>query len=311
MAQISPKLFSKDLAAEIFPMNVFYTKGFKDTAAGDVDSVDIPIAGAIGEAGSGTPTLPLAITERTDTVKNYPLIQIWSSPILVKREEDIVLNYNKQQDVARAMGEAIATKAADYTANAWAPTGAGVNILGTTGSARAVTLSGATGNRKAIAKADFLSVRKAFQKQNIADLGSIICVLTPDQYDDVLNIADFVDYEKTGVVSKLEQGIIGRILGFDIMVRWNETLGSIGLHYATDGVTKKANGTVAATDCPAALFFHPNFVRYAEAFPETIINRKAPGYLGGTILEAVVRYGAALSRGDKRGVVALVETTTT
>lgn len=305
MAQISPKLFSKDLASQIFSDNTFYTKAFKDVAAGNVDSVDIPIAGNLSDASSGTPSLPLSIGTRTDDVKNYPLTQIWASPILVKREEDIVLNYNKQLDIARAMGEAISTKAADYAANAWGPAAAQIT---TTGTARATTLVGATGNRKAITKADLLRVRNAFMKQNI-NLNGLIAVVTPDQYNDILGIAEFVDFEKVGQTSKLESGILGRILGFDVMVRWNESLGSVGLHYTADGQTKKANGTVAATDSPAALFFQPTMVRYAEAFPETIINRKAPGYLGGTIIESVVRFGATQSRGDGRGVVALVEGT--
>jgi len=307
MAQISPKHFSQDLAKQIFPDNVFYTKGFKDIAAGNVDSVDIPIAGNIGEAGIGAPVLPLTIGVRTDDVKNYPLTQIYASPILVKREEDIVLNYNKQLDIVRAMGHAISTKAADYTANAWAPTVTGNKVM-TTGTTRATTLIGATGNRKMILKADLLAVKQRFLKQNI-NLDGLIGVVTPDQYNDILLIAEFIDFEKTGVESKLKEGIIGRILGIDIMVRWNDALGSIGVHYTSDGVTKKANGVVASTDAPSALFFQPNLVRYAEAFPETIINRKAAGYLGGTIIEALVRYGATLSRSDEKGVVALIEAT--
>ena len=310
MAQISPKLFSQDLAKQIFPENVFYTKAMKDIAAGNVDSVDIPIAGNIGEAKTGNPSLPLQIKEREDSVKNYILTQIYADPILIKREEDIVLNYNKQLDIARAQGDAMATKAANYAANAWGATGgtSGGKILLTTGSARATSLVGATGNRKAIALADFINVRKAFMKQNINPVG-IIGVLTPDQYTDILNIAEFRDYDKLGVMSKLESGIVGRILGFEIMVRYDSTLGSVGLHYTADGATKKANGTVATTDSPAALFFHPNYVRYAEAFPETIINRKPAGYLGGTVIESVVRFGATQSRGDGVGVISLVEGT--
>ena len=307
MAQISPKLFSKDLARELFPMNSFYVKAFKDIAAGNVNSVDIPIAGALGEAGIGNPSYPLAVAERTDDVKNYPLTQIYASPILVTREEDIVLNYNKQQDVARAMGEGMATKAADYAANAWGPTAAASILLTSGTGTRTTSLTGASGVRKVITKADLIAVRKAFMKQNLPNLNGMIAVLTPDQYDDIINLVEFVDYEKTGAVSKLESGILGRILGFEIMVRWNNALGSIGLHYAPSTKTKKDNGTVAATDSPAALFFHPNYVRYAEAFPDTIINRNVPGYLGGTILEAVVRFGATQSRGDGKGVIALVE----
>lgn len=306
MAQISPKHFSKDLAVQIFPENVFYTKGFKDTAAGNVDSVDIPIAGAIGAAGAGHPALPVAITERTDDVKNYPLTQLYAAPVLIKREEDIVLNYNKQLDVARAMGQSIATKAADYAINAWGATNA-TYIIKTTGSARATGLIGATGNRKALTKADLLKVKQAALKMNIAQTGWI-GVITPEQHDDLLNIAEFVDYEKTGRDSKLTEGFVGRLLGFEFMIRWNDTTGSTGLHYTAAGAAKKAfDAAVEATDCPAAIFFHPDYVRYAEAFPETIINRKPAGYLGGTIIEAVVRFGATQSRGDGKGVISLVE----
>lgn len=309
MAQISPKLFSRDLATQIFPSNVFYTKGFKDTAAGNVDSVDIPLAGNIGSAKIGHPSLPVAIVEREDDVKNYPLTQIYAEPVLIKREEDIVLNYNKQLDIARAMGEAISTQAADYAAQAWGATATGY-LLETTGTGRATTLVGATGNRKAIAKADLIKVRNAILKMNIQQTGWI-GVITPDQHNDLLGIADFVDYEKTGVESKLKEGIIGRLLGIDFMVRWNDTFGSIGLHYTSSGVKKALNAAIEATDSPAAMFFHPNYVRYAEAFPETIINRKPAGYLGGTIIEAVVRFGATQSRGDGRGVISLVEKVTT
>ena len=310
MAQISPKLFSKDLAVEIFPANVFYTKGFKDIAAGDVTSVDIPIAGNIGTAKKGHPTLPLTIKQRSDSVLNYALTQLYCDPVFVPREEDIVLNYSKQLDLTRAMGESISSLAADLTANIWGVTGSTTSgrVVMTTGTARATDLVGASGNRKAITKADFLNVRKAFMKQNIP-LNGIIAVVTPQQYTDILGIAEFVDFEKTGVMTKLAEGVVGRILGFDIMVRWNETLGSIGLHYDATGANKKDLASVDATDAPAALFFHPRYVRYAEAFPETIINRKPAGYLGGTIIEAVVRYGASHSRTDQRGVVVLVEAT--
>lgn len=305
MAQISPKLFSKDLATEIFPSNVFYTKGQKDTAAGNVDSVDIPLAGAIGEAKIGRPALPVAITQREDSVKNYPLVQVYAEPKLIEREEDIVLNYNKQLDISRAMGQAISTKVADYAAQAWGASETGY-VLSTSGTSRTATITGGTGNRKGIAKADLIKVRNAIMKMNIEQTGWL-AVITPEMHNDLLAIADFVDFEKTGVQSKLAEGIIGRLLGIDFIVRWNGASGSAGLIYNVDGAKKALDAEPATNDRAAAMFFHPNYVRYAEAFPETIINRKPAGYLGGTIIEAVVRFGATQSRGDGRGVLSLVE----
>lgn len=307
MAQISPKVYGKDLQKEIFPDNAFYTKGMKDEAASNATAVQIPIAGNIGKAKTGNPQLPVAIGEREDDVKEYPLIQVYAEPVLVQREEDIVLSYNKQQDIVRVQGEAMSTAMADMTAYKWGADNTNF-IIGTTGAARATTLVGATGTRKAITKDDLIKVRQLFMRQNIRDINGIIALLTPDQYADILKIADFTDYEKTGVTSKLIEGIVGRVCGFDIMVRWNADLGSIGLSYNKAATAKVDNDAITA-DCNAsAMFFHPAYVRYAEAFPEVIINRKPAGYLGATIIESVVRYGATQNRKDGRGVVSLVET---
>ena len=303
MAQISPKVFSKELQSILYPDNVFYTKGTKDTAAANATSVDIPQAGTIAVAADGSPVLPLTILERTDAVKNYVMEQLYVSPYMVTREEDIALSYDKTKSIVDAQGLAIQTLAASKCANAWGPATA---TISTTGAARTSTLISSTGTRRCIAKADILAVKKAFQKMNGFGMG-IIGVITPDQHDDMLNIADFVDYEKTGNETKLKEGIIGRLMGIDFMVRWDDVIGSIGLHYSKNGNTKKDNGTVAADDRAAALFFNPKAVRYVFSYPETIINRKPAGYLGATIIESVVRFGATANRTDGKGVVSLVE----
>lgn len=303
MAQISPKVFSKDLQKVMYPDNVFYTKAVKDVPAANATSVDIPQSATIVRAQDGTPVYPLSFKQTEDGVKNYTLGQLYVDPYLVEREEELVLSYDKAKSLIEQQGMAIATMAANKCAYNWAPDAAS---LSTTGTTRATTLVGSTGTRKGIAKADILAVKKAFAKQNISTVG-IIGVITPDQHDDMLNIADFVDYEKTGQESKLKEGIIGRLMGIDFMVRWDDGYGSIGLQYNKLGTAKVANGTEAADNRAAALFFAPKHVRYAFAYPETIINRKPAGYLGATIIESVVRFGASANRNDGKGVVSLVE----
>lgn len=305
MAQISPKVFSKDLQAVMFPDNAFYTKAIKDTPAENATSVDIPQSAAIVRAKDGTPVYPLQFKQTEDGIKNYTLEQLYVDPYLVEREEEIVLSYDKAKSIIDQQGMAIVTLAANKCAYNWAPTAATLSTTGAT--ARATTLVGSTGTRKPIAKADILAVKKAFAKQNISTVG-LIGVLTPDQHDDMLQIAEFVDYDKTGNETKLKEGVIGRMLGIDFMVRWDEGYGSIGLQYNKAHAAKVANGTEAADNCAAALFFHPQHVRFAFAYPETIINRKPAGYLGATIIESVVRFGASANRNDGKGVVSLAET---
>ena len=151
MAQISPIKFSKELQKELFPDNSFYKKSRVETGIGaSVESVEIPIAGDVGAAKSGNPTLPVPITAREDNKKSYSVEQLYTSPYVVTREEDIVLNYDKIKDLAQSLALSINTRAADIAATEWGATLAS-NIVRSTGStSRASDVTGTTGNRKRI-----------------------------------------------------------------------------------------------------------------------------------------------------------------
>jgi len=311
MAQINPIKFSKELQKQLFPDNSFYKKSRTETGIGaSVETVEIPVSGDVGAAKSGNPTLPLAINTRTDTKKSYPVEQLYTNPYLVTREEDIVLNYSKFTDLANSLAMSLNTRAANIAATEWGAT-LSTNIVRTTGSTgRSTAVTGTTGNRKPIVKANMLDVRNLFNRMNLPDMGrgSIWGILTPDMVDDLLNINEFVDSDKTGELSKLKNGEIGYILGMNLLMR-NNDVGSTGIMYNVDATTKRTvDETLATTDNAAAIFFHKSMVRHAEGHAETIINRKPAGYLGGTIVESVVRFGATYDRPDQKGIVALVET---
>jgi len=311
MIQINPIKFSKELQKQLFPDNSFYKKSRTETGIGaSVETVEIPVSGDVGAAKSGNPTLPLAINTKTDTKKSYPVEQLYTNPYLVTREEDIVLNYSKFTDLANSLAMSLNTRAANIAATEWGAT-LSTNIVRTTGSTgRSTAVTGTTGNRKPIVKANMLDVRNLFNRMNLPDMGrgSIWGILTPDMVDDLLNINEFVDSDKTGELSKLKNGEIGYILGMNLLMR-NNDVGSTGIMYNVDATTKRTvDETLATTDNAAAIFFHKSMVRHAEGHAETIINRKPAGYLGGTIVESVVRFGATYDRPDQKGIVALVET---
>lgn len=315
MAQISPKKFSTELQKQLFPDNSFYKKSRTETGIGpDVENVDIPVSGDVSAAKSGQPaTLPLTVETRQDSIQSYPVEQLYHKPVLVNREEQIVLNYNKLQDVAQACAMSLNTRAGNIAATNWAADPAVGNVLQMTGSARPSTVTGTTGNRTSIAKNDILAVRRAFNKMNLPNLGraSLFGLLTPEMVDDLLKIPEFVDYDKTGEVSKLLNGEIGFIAGFNLMMR-NNDLGHAGVMYSEDAtlasiVKRGVDEAIQATDNAAAIFWHASMVRHAEGNAATIINRDVPGYLGGAIIENVVRFGATFDRPDQKGIFTLIE----
>lgn len=312
MAEMKPIKFSKELQKQLFPDNSFYKKSMIDGGiAPDVETVEIPIAGLIPEAQVGDPsTLPLSSTERTDEVKSYSVQQVYVPPVLVRNENEIVTNYGKLQDVVSQFSERINEKCADIAATNWGADSS-INsdyVIPTTGTdSRTTSLVGATGSRKRVIYDDLVNVRNAFNKMNSPAGGKLYALWTPDMLGDLFLLDTLTDSEKTQIVN-IRNGEVGTLFGFTSMMRWNTALGSIGLSYSTDGSTKRAIGeTVVSTDNAATLFWNSALVRHAEGNAKTIINRQVPGYLGGTIIESVIRFGATQNRNDGVGVVSLYE----
>jgi hypothetical protein len=241
-------------------------------------------------------------------VKNYVVEPIYTKPYLVTSEDEIVLNYNKMQDIAMSLSMSVNTKAGDIAATAWGPT-APARLIATTGTGRTAYVAGTTGNRKAITKADMINVREAFNKMNLPNLDNLWGLLTPEQVSDIMGISEFVEYDKTGELSKLLEGKVARIMGFNLLMR-NNSVGSAGLVYDATAANKRAvDEAIQATDTAAALFWHPMLVRHAEGNAATTINRDRAEYDGGTIISSRVRFGATFDRNDQAGVVALYEAT--
>jgi len=315
MAQISPIKFSKELQKQLFPANEFYLKSRTETGIGpDVENVEIPVSGNVGAAKSGDPeTLPLQVKTREDSLKSYPVEQLYTDPYMVRREEEIVLNYNKFQDLASSLSMSINTRAGNIAATEWGAVPATGNVAQTTGTSRVSTVTGTTGGRLGIAKNDILGVKRAFNKMNLPNLGrgSLFGLLTPEMVEDLLKIPEFVDYDKTGELSKLINGEIGFIAGFNLMMR-NNDVGSTGVMYSEDAtigsiVKRTVDESLSATDNAAAIFWHASMVRHAQGNAATFIDRGKPEYLGGTLLSSVVRFGATFDRPDQKGIFTLIE----
>lgn len=305
MAQIQRHAYSRELQKQLFPVNDFYKKSISETGiAADAETFDIPNLSSVSAANLGAPDiLPLQVSRTADTKVTGSMKTIYSDPVLITDPEEFVLNYNKRQNRQMQQAAAINTKAADYAAYMWLPSASG-DIVVSTGTARATSVTGLTGNRKAVTKADWLNVKKKLMLANVLGVpGELYALLTPDAYTDIMGVADFVDYEKTGNKSALIEGVIGRLLGINIMVRSKN--GHIGALYTSANAKLYAAAT-AATDRPVNLFWHSGMVCHAEAHAKAYANEDDATYQG-TVISASVRFGAEKCRDDEAGVVALPE----
>lgn len=312
MAEISPIKYSSELQVVLFPDNSFYKKSVQETGIADtVETVERPYQGTIGKAKTGQPaSLPLQVNIAEDGKDSYNTTLVYAPPIAVDLPGEFALNYNKRQAKQQQQASIINVKCADIAAVNWGPTNA-AQIMKTSGSSRASNVIASTGsaiaNRKAVTKNDLIAVQNLLMRMNVSGMnGQYWGLVTPDFYSDLMKIAEFVDFEKTGQLTKLQEGIVGRILGMNIIVRSTED-SHTGLVYSNAYAKKTLDAAVASTDCPAALFWNDKLVASAEGVLKTSINPNAPGYLGATIIESWVRFGAAHARYDQKGVVALLE----
>lgn len=311
MSQINVQKYSKELQEVLYPENAFYKNSVTEGGIGpDVTTVNIPLAGQVPAAGVGNPTLPLAINTRTDNSKTYSVQQVYAGPVLLTVEDEITLkhSYAKRQSIIRQLGNAINTEVANIAAYEW---GALTNIRLTTGSTRASDITGATGTRKAVTKADMLSVLSSFKKMNLP-AGRIWGLLPYSFVNDLLGIAEFVDYDKTGQLTKLLTGEIGNILGMNLMMRHDSVTGSAGVVYNSSSAkvaldSQDRTAALSVTDSAAAIFWHESFAVHAEGNARMNINSDRAEYLGGSIMSATVRFGAAQMRSDETGFVTLIE----
>jgi hypothetical protein len=306
MAEINRVVYASELATYLEPNNAFWLKGRKISEASEAGSFEIPQLSTPSRAQRGAESvLPIQIKIATDNKKTGTMYKFWSEGIAIDSESEIVTNYSKRQNHQLQQAAQIRTKIADWAAYQWCPTTAGL-IVPTTGATRASSVTGVTGDRKKATKIDMLNVAKVLRKSNILNMpGKMYGLVTDDVYTDLLEIAEFVDYEKLGVTSKLELGVLGRIAGIEIMSR-NGGNNHIGVIMTAAGA-KLENVVTAATDRPASIFWHESFVCFGDAPAMANITVNATGFNGATVLEAWKRFGAEIIRSDEKGTVVLVE----
>lgn len=308
MAEIRTTLYSKELQKQIFPDNSFYKKSVAETGVADTtETVEKPVQTSIGKAKEGKPkSLPLEIEVSTDTKKTYNTTLIYCKPLLIDSQSELLTNYSKRQTKQEQQAGEINNKVAAYAAYHWSPTKK-TNILKTTGDARLSNVVGLSSNRKSMTKDDLLKIQNLMMRMNVSGVGgSWSGMVTPDQYTDLLNIPEFVDYYKTGFTSKLEKGIVGIILGIEIFVRATDE-GHAGILYKADGTPLHGDSEIKDELLTGGLFWNDKMVCRAEGMVRTVVNENAPGYLGGTIIESFTRFGADIIRDDQKGVIALLE----
>ena len=295
------RLFSKDLAENLFPANEFYQQSMDDKAFVDGDEVILPHAGTEptvvkNRDGNGE------VSSRRDTHIKYDLHEFTTDPTKLQFSEDLLAKYNKRASILHNHKSALQKNIAEYIAAEWAKAnlaGSGITITRTSGQERPSSVG--TGTRKGIVLADLLAISQRFNQDDVP-LGMRYGLITPAQLNDILQIPEVKSADFNNG-KPLVDGTVGNFLGINFFVR-----SSANRFTAGAGAVREAGGTLADTDCAGALFWSKSFVRKAEGTIKVFFKSEDPEVYG-DIYSCLVRAGASKARKDNRGIYNLIEDT--
>lgn len=298
---LQPEIWERDIVANLYKGNEFMTRAHNaDQYVVGGRAVHIPNAAAASNVTRNRSSLPATVVRRTDTDVIYLLDEFTTDPILIPNIDTIQLSYDKRASVMAEDTAKIKEVQADWLLYNWGANIPAGNIIRTSGAASATVLTGATGNRKLFRKEDLLAAKILMDNQKLPADGRV--ALLPAEFaGQLLQDKDLVvNFEK---YADLANGIIGRLYGFDLMIR----PGGAGVFTNATPPVLKTPGAASATDDNAgALCWHPFAVERALGTVKMFEQLNNPQYYG-DIYSFLVMLGGRSRRADNAGVIAIVE----
>jgi len=332
------KLYTAEINKYLYADNSFITKSQNDAAfaaSGEVKVLNDAAAGTTVTKGrvyakslannANAPTQTVKI--RKNSNHEWAIEYFHTTPQAISMELTSEVPYEARQDLLNSHADVMMQAVANFTAVEWSqgevgvaetlinPLGGSDKFLFTSGTdTRTTSVVGATGTVKKMVKADLQNVKSAFTRQHMTQKGKMYFLPTVEQYSDILEMKDFVDYEKTGQVSKLIMGEVGLAFGITILdPRHREDWGAnvlytyTALSTGTTSLTKiEDTASSGANMASAGLFWIDSQVKRAQGSAVVFPWLKSPIYMG-DVYASEMRYGAIKKRGDAKGVVMLLD----
>lgn len=293
---LNKQIWLNTIEENFYPDNSFAAHSVDDSAFVSYKTVHVPNAGAPSKVVINRTQKPAAVYERTDNELSYDIDELTTNPIHIPNVDVIELSYDKRQSVLMNDRSQLQKTAMENLLYKWGDT---TNIVKTSGDdTTAHTSSAATGTRKKITKADVLKVATQMNVDDVPLEGRYL-LLDASMYNDLL--ADLTDKELSAYLASAnaQAGVLGRLYGFDIMMR------SRVLRLSAGKVLSWDDAGVAA-EVAAALAWQETCVSRALGEVKMFDSTDNPLYYG-DVYSFLLRTGGAVRRYDKKGVTLISE----
>jgi len=260
--------------------------------------VHIPNPGTKPVVAKNRSAYPGTIVRRADTDITYNLDEYTTDPTHIVDADKVELSYDKITDVfGDHAGTLIETVADDMLVKYLTTLPAG-NILATTGAAAAAKIAGQTTTRKVMVSDDLKSAKLKMDLQDVPSTERY-ALLEANQMDEVVSSLTQTQYRDFSEYMDAKEGVIGRLHGFDLMMR-----SKVAMLTSAD-VVQPIGTAVGATDNVAGLAWQKGSLARALGERRFFENPNRAEYYG-DIYSALLRAGGRRRRADDAGVIALV-----
>lgn len=275
--------------------------------------VHIPQAGASPNVVKNRKTFPATAVQRGDTHVTYTLDVYSTDPTHVTWHEENEISYDKTDSVLNDEVATLIESVGDNMLWNWVhglkPSGGAYiadvipasNIIDTSGNATAVNPEdGQTGTRKAFSYVELQTAQARMNKNRVPKNGryAMLESYMYQQFIDSLSQNQMAAFQGA---ADLENGIVGRFAGFNIMER------SSVLAFKADGTLQLPEEALDADSNLGCLCWHIQSVAKAEGDIKPFQDTDNPLYYG-DIFSALVKFGGRCRREDWRGILVIRQT---
>ena len=262
-------------------------------------SVSVLLTAAAGNELKNRSSFPAAAVRRTDTDITYVLDEYTTDPAHIQDAEKVELSYDKIASVfGDHAGQLVETVADDMIIKWLTGIGAG-SIVRTTGAAAAAKVAGQTTTRKVFTHTDLKSAKLKLDLQNMPALDRY-ALLEANAADELFDSLSSTQYRDFSQYADAKTGIVGKLFGFDIMVR-----STVAIASSADAINP-LGASVLATDNVASLVWQKSAITRALGEKKFFEDKNNPLYFG-DIYSSLLRMGGRRRRADDAGVIAIIQ----
>lgn len=295
---IVKEIWVQDIANNLYPKDSFILRSIDDSAFVNNGVVHLPQAGT-KPVTQVNATLPVTIAGRTDEEATYTLDKYTTNPTYVEKLEEMELSYDKRSSILDEHTRSLRKRMHETIMHNWA-TEETSHIVRTTGAARLAAGIGATGNRKKVTLDDIRNARKILLKDDVS-MDGLVMLIPAEMEADILAIPEVIQANTHGSPI-LPNGVVARLMGFDIYVR------SSTVEYDNAASPKKvALGSSNAANNLSILCYHEKCVRRAVGDISVFQEIGKVDYYGDAFSTAAKAGGRQRYKNGSVGVVSIVE----